>query len=141
MDDARSIASVLHGRLQRLQLPAQGHGATWAQRTPANAPALAHELAAGLDDRRQELGERALANPEPWLTRHLGVPPGLDASPVLREDYARRAGAAAYREARGITDPQQAVSFGPHPDPSSKPCATTPSARWRSPTNKPRSGP
>jgi hypothetical protein len=40
------------------------------------------------------------------------------ASPVLREDYARRAGtAAAYREARGITDPEQAVSFGPHPGP------------------------
>ena len=44
MDGARSISSVLHGRLQRLQLPAQGHGVTWAQRTPDNAPALAHEL-------------------------------------------------------------------------------------------------
>jgi len=91
---------------------------TWAQRTPENAPALAHELAAGLDDRRRELGERALANPEPWLTRHLGAPPRPDTSPILREDYAWRAGtAAAYREARGITDPQQAVSFGPHPEP------------------------
>ena len=118
MDGARSIASVFHGRLQRLQLPARGHGVTWAQRTPENAPALAHELAAGLDDRRRELGERALANPEPWLTRHLGAPPGPDASPVLREDYAWRAGtAAAYREARGITDPELAVSFGPHPGP------------------------
>ena len=118
MDGARSIASVLHGRLQNLQLSAQGHDVTWAQRTPQNAPALAHELAAGLDDRRRELGERALGNPEPWLTRYLGPPPGPDASPVLREDYARRAGtAAAYREARGITDPDQAVSFGPHPGP------------------------
>ena len=118
MDGARSVSSVLHGRLQRLQLPAQGHGVTWAQRTPENAPALAHELAAGLDDRRRELGERALENPEPWLTRHLGAPPGPDASPVLREDYARRAGtAAAYREARGITDPEQAVSLDPHPEP------------------------
>ena len=118
MDGARSISSVLHGRLQRLQLQSQGHSVTWAQRTPENAPPLAHELAAGLDDRRRELGERALANPEPWLTRHLGAPPGPDASPVLREDYAWRAGtAAAYREARGITDPEQAVSFGPHPGP------------------------
>jgi hypothetical protein len=118
MDGARSIASVLHGRLQRLQLPVQGYGVTWAQRTPENAPTLAHELAAGLDDRRRELGERALANPEPWLTRHLGPPPGPDASPVLREDYGQRAGAAAvYREAQGITDPQQAVSFSPHPEP------------------------
>ena len=118
MDGAWSIASVLHGRLQRLHLPAQGHGVTWAQRTPDSASALARELAAGLDDRRRELGERALANPEPWLTRHLGPPPGPDASPVLREDYARRAGtAAAYREAHGITGPDQAVSFAPRPEP------------------------
>ena len=116
MDGARSIASVLHGRLQRLQLAAQGHSVTWTQRTPGNAAALAHELAAGLDDRRRELGERALANPEPWLTRHLGPPPRPGVSPVLREDYAQRAGtAAAYREAQGITDPDQAVSFSPHP--------------------------
>ena len=118
MDGARSVSSVLHDRLQRLQLRGQGHGVTWAQRTPQDAPALAHELAAGLDDRRRELGEQALENPEPWLTRHLGAPPGPDASPVLREDYAWRAGiAAAYREAWGITDPQQAVSFDPHPEP------------------------
>jgi hypothetical protein len=118
MDGARSIASVLHGRLQRLHLHAQGHGVTWAQRTPDSASALAHELAAGLDDRRRELGERALADPDPWLTRHLGPPPGPDASPVLRDDYARRAAtAAAYREAQGITDPDQAVSFASHPEP------------------------
>jgi hypothetical protein len=37
---------------------------------------------------------------------------------VLREDYAWRAGtAAAYREARGITDPEQAMSLDPHPEP------------------------
>ena len=118
MDGARSVSSVLHGRLQHLHLPGQGHGVTWAQRTPQHAPALAHELAAGLDDRRRALGERALQNPAPWLTRHLGAPPGPDASPVLREDYAQRAGtAAAYREARGITDPEQAVTLDPHPEP------------------------
>jgi hypothetical protein len=118
MDGARSVSSVLHGRLQHLPLPVQPHGVTWAQRTPQTAPALAYELAAALDDRCRELGERALNNPEPWLTRHLGVPPGPDASPVLRADYAWRAGtAAAYRDARGITNPQQAVSFGPHPGP------------------------
>jgi hypothetical protein len=53
---------------------------------------------------------RALANPEPWLTRHLGPPPGPDASSLSREDYAWRAGtAAAYREAQGITDPGRPV--------------------------------
>jgi hypothetical protein len=117
MDRARSISSVLHGRLQRVHLPDLGRDVTWAQRTPADAPRVAHELAAGLDQRRRELGERLAAKPEPWLTRHLGVL-SLDASPALREEYVRRAGtAAAYREARGITDPQQAVSFGSHPEP------------------------
>jgi hypothetical protein len=54
------------------------------------------------------------ASPEPWLARHLGVLAPA-ASPALREEYARRAAAAAaYREAAGITDPQQAVSLLPH---------------------------
>ena len=117
LDGARSISAVLHGRLQQLQLPDPGPEVTWAQRTPGNAAQVAHELAAGLDERRRELGERLAAHPEPWLARHLGVL-AADASPALREEYVRRAGtAAAYREARGITDPQQAVSFGPHPEP------------------------
>jgi conjugative relaxase-like TrwC/TraI family protein len=114
MDRARSISSVLHGRLQQLALPDLRHDATWAQRTPASAPPAAHELAAGLDDRARALGERLAASPEPWLARQLGVlAPG--ASPALCEEYARRAGiAAAYREAAGITNPDQAVSPMPH---------------------------
>ena len=109
MDRARSITSVLHHRLQRLALPDLRHDATWAQRTPATAPPLARELAAALDDRARALGERLAASPEPWLARHLGVlAPG--ASPALRAEYTRRAGiAAAYREAAGITNPDQAV--------------------------------
>ena len=63
MDGARSISSVLHGRLQQLHLPDQGHEVTWSQRTPATAPEVAHELAAGLDDRIRELGERMIAQP------------------------------------------------------------------------------
>ena len=114
MDGARSISSVLHGRLQRLALPDLRHDVTWAQRTPVGAPAVAHELAAALDDRARALGEQMAASPEPWLARQLGViAPG--ASPALREEYARRAGlAAAYREAAEITDPEQAVSLEPH---------------------------
>ena len=52
--------------------------------------------------------------PRPWLLKHLGMlAPGT--SPVLREDYARRAGiAAGYREAAGITDPGRAVPAQPH---------------------------
>ena len=114
MDRARSISSVLHHRLQCLVLPDLRHDVTWAQRTPATAPQLARELAAALDDRARALGGQLAASPEPWLARHLGVlAPGV--SRALREDYAcRAAAAAAYREAAGITDPQQAVSLLPH---------------------------
>jgi conjugative relaxase-like TrwC/TraI family protein len=114
MDRARSITSVLHHRLQQLPLPDLRHDATWAQRTPASAPALAHELAAALDDQARALGERMTISPEPWLARQLGVL-APDASLALREEYTRRAGvAAAYREAAGITNPEQAVSLEPH---------------------------
>jgi len=115
MDGARSISGVLHGRLQRISLPQTvGHDVTWAQRTPASAPAVAHELAAALDDRARALGEQLAVGPGPWLARQLGVL-APTASPALREEYARRAGlAAAYREAAGITNPEQAVSLVPH---------------------------
>ena len=114
MDGARSIASVLHGRIQRLQLPDPGIPATWAQRTPASAPAVAHQLAGALDHHTQELGQRHAADPQPWLTRHLGILPA-GASPALKADYTSRAGiAAAYRENAGITNPEQAVSPEPH---------------------------
>jgi AAA domain len=114
LDGARSISSVLHGRLQQLQLPDLGHAVTWTQRTPKDAPAVAHELAAGLDQRARALGERLAVSLEPWLARQLGVL-APHASPLLREDYARRAAtAAAYREAAGITDPGQAIAPGPH---------------------------
>jgi hypothetical protein len=97
-----------------LQLPDLGHGVTWAQRTPKDAPAAAHELAAGLDVRARALGEQLAASPEPWLASRLGVL-APHASPLLREDYTRRAAAAsAYREAAGITDPGQAIALGPH---------------------------
>ena len=114
MDRARSISSVLHGRLQQLQLPDLGHHVTWAQRTPKEAPAVAHELAARLDDRARALGDQLSASPEPWLAKRLGVL-APHASPLLREDHARRvAAAAAYREAAGITDPGQAIAPEPH---------------------------
>jgi hypothetical protein len=114
MDRARSITSVLHHRLQQLALPDLRHDATWAQRTPATAPPLAHELAAALDERAQALGEHLTASPEPWLARHLGIL-APTASSALREDYTRRAGlAAAYREAAGVTNPDQAASLEPH---------------------------
>ena len=114
MNRARSISSVLHGRLQQLELPDLSHDVTWAQCTPKDAPAVAHELAAGLDQRARALGEQLAARPEPWLAKQLGVL-APHATPPLREDYARRAAAvAAYREAAGITDPSQAIAPEPH---------------------------
>ena len=114
MDHARSISSVLHGRLQHLKLPDPGHDATWAQCTPKDAPAVAHALAAGLDERARALGEQLAVSPEPWLAKQLGIL-APHASPLLREDYTRRAAAAAaYREAAGITDPDQAIAPEPH---------------------------
>jgi hypothetical protein len=83
-------------------------------RTPQNASELAKAAASALDARVTDLGYRALERPEPWLLQRLGVLPP-DASPLLREDYARRAGiAAAYREAEGITDPSIAISLAGH---------------------------
>jgi len=111
---ARSISSVLHGRLEAINLSEHARDVTWAQRTPERAPGAAHEVAGSLDSRLRELGERAIAEPQPWLLKHLGVL-NPNASPALREEYARRAGiAAGYREAAGITDPDQAVSPEPH---------------------------
>jgi hypothetical protein len=84
-----------------------------AQLAGQDVDALIDQITAPTD-RARALGERLAASPEPWLARQLGVlTPG--ASLALREEYTRRAGlAAAYREAAGITNPEQAVSLEPH---------------------------
>jgi conjugative relaxase-like TrwC/TraI family protein len=121
---ARSVAAVLYGRLQardrrQVRTPGQessSRSSSWADRTPANAPELARVAAGALDERMTELGQRMLEKPEPWLMQQLGVL-APDASPLRREDYARKAGtAAAYREAAGITDPSVAISLTGHKD-------------------------
>jgi conjugative relaxase-like TrwC/TraI family protein len=112
---ARSISAVLHGRLARIE-KAQGTPSTWTQRTPENAPRLAHEAAKAIDDRVNALGMRYAEKPEPWLTSQLGAFPA-HGSAMEQQDYLHRAGsAAAYREAAGIVDPHQAVSPTPHRD-------------------------
>jgi ATP-dependent exoDNAse (exonuclease V) alpha subunit len=119
---ARSVTSVLYARLQardqntarNLSPEAAASSPAWTDRTPANASELAKVAAGALDERVTELGHRMLERPEPWLMQHLGVL-SPDASPLLREDYARRAGtAAAYREAAGITDPSIAINLSGH---------------------------
>ena len=91
---------------------------SWTARTPQSAGEIARTTAEALDERTAALGERQLAQPEPWVMRHLGPPPretrpGLQA--LLQADYARRAGiAAGYREAAGITDPHQVIRWEGH---------------------------
>ena len=104
---------MLHGRLARIQKP-QGITSTWAQRTPDNAPQLAHEAAKAIDNRIAALGTRCAERPEPWLSRQLGAFP-VHGSHQEQQDYLHRAGsAAAYRETAGIDDPHQAVALTPH---------------------------
>ena len=110
---ARSISAVLHARLAQVEKPAS-IPATWTQRTPEHAPQLAHEAAKAIDDRIASLGVRHAQRPEPWLTSQVGAFPA-SGSVLEQQDYLHRAGsAAAYREAAGIDNPHQAVSFTPH---------------------------
>ena len=119
---SRSVTAVLYARLQArdrniARNPSTGAASSspsWAARTPVAASELAKTTADALDQRITELGQRMLERPEPWLMQHLGML-SPDASPLLREEYARRAGiAAAYREAAGITDPSIAISLSGH---------------------------
>jgi hypothetical protein len=66
LDYSRSVSAVLHSRLTGLGLETR-YDVPWAQRTPDGAPAMARELADGLDARVRVMGERAAAKPEPWV--------------------------------------------------------------------------
>ena len=116
MDGARSVAAVLHHRLGELAKP--DAPLSWAARTPEGAGEIAQATAEALDARAAALGDRLLAEPEPWVMRHLGPPPreakpGLQA--MLEADYSRRTGIAqSYREAAGITDPHQVIRWEGH---------------------------
>ncbi|SPL88455.1 putative TraA-like conjugal transfer protein [[Actinomadura] parvosata subsp. kistnae] len=108
-DDARSIAQVLHHRLTRLltTIPTTtGGGAPswqWRDRIPhIDDPDLARtalEVAERMDQRTEQLGQRAAHNPPEWALRQLGQVPD---EPLLRHEWIVRAGViAAYGEAYG----------------------------------------
>jgi len=123
LNGARSISSVLHARLRALRLPDLGHSVTWAQRTPKDAPAVAHELAAGLDARARALGEQLAATPEPWLA---STTPGAPQSPRPT--------------AKPPESPTPARPSHPNPTlatPNSTTCAKQRSVPWKY-TTKPR---
>ena len=112
LDGARSVAAVLHGRLDKEPAPARGQTRTWAERAPRNAPDQALEAARRLDARQAELGRQLAARPPEWALNAWGVPPAR--AGALRQDWDCRAAiVASYREAAGITDPAQAI--GPVP--------------------------
>jgi hypothetical protein len=114
---ARSIAAVLHGRVQQIVGRAEPMGSGgYADRTPVladpEADRFARELAAVMDERVSLLGNRVAMDRPVWVLRYLGEVP---ADPVERADWVRRAGrAAAYREERGYAHETDAI--GPTPE-------------------------
>jgi hypothetical protein len=116
-EGSRSVAGVLHGRVQRIvgtAEPAAGGG--YVARTPriedAEAARLAGELAEAMDARAALLGERVALDRPAWALRYLGDVPG---DLLERAEWARRASAAAaYREERGYDSAIEAI--GPAPE-------------------------
>ena len=117
MDRARSIASVLHGRLQDLRLPERQRPAALAERLPeARTEGPARQAALMMDARTQAIGEQLAARPEPWLVDRLGLPPQQPGA--LRDDWIGRAGRAGfYRQAHGLADPNVALGEMPANNP------------------------
>jgi conjugative relaxase-like TrwC/TraI family protein len=109
---ARSIAAVLHGRAGKEPAPARGMTAGWAERAPRDVTAGTAASARMMDARQAVLGERLALRPPQWALDAWGVPPAEPGA--VRDEWQRRAGLVeSYREATGITDPQQAI--GPVP--------------------------
>src|SRR6202042_1371867 len=100
---ARSVAGVLHGRVQRITgTPEPMAAASYADRTPAiedpQAYRFARELATAMDQRVALLGNQVAMDRPVWALRYLGE---LPADPIERAEWTGRAGAAAaYREER-----------------------------------------
>ena len=93
MTGARSVAAVLHARVSQVTRddPPAPAADTYAARTPPIADPqvrqAAQSLAARLDERVRELGQRTAAERPRWAVQHLGEPSG--------PEWERRAGLAA----------------------------------------------
>ena len=131
---ARSVAAVLHGRVQRITgTPEPQAAAGYADRTPAiedpDADRFARELATAMDQRVALLGNQVTVDRPVWALRYLGEVP---ADPVERAEWTGRAGtAAAYREERGYADEIEAIGRRWNADHRNRePAGTRPMSRW-----------
>ena len=97
---ARSIAAVMHGRLQAAGPGQQtrGEAITWAERVPETVrPETRHlglELADAIDVKGQSMAHELADAPEPWVLNTLGPFPA-DGSRVLQADWLARIGDVA----------------------------------------------
>ena len=117
MTGARSVAAVLHGRLQHLNLPERPPPPSWTAQLPeARADGPARATAEAMDERTRTIGEQHAARPQPWIVDRLGMPPAQPGA--LLDDWITRAGHAGfYRQAAHITDPHTAIGPRPEADP------------------------
>jgi conjugative relaxase-like TrwC/TraI family protein len=117
MTGARSVAAVLYGRLQHLNLPERPPPPGWTAQLPeARADGPARQAAEAMDERARTIGELHAARPQPWIVDRLGLPPQQPGA--LLDDWITRAGHAGfYRQAAHITDPHTAIGPRPEADP------------------------
>jgi len=109
---ARSIAGVIHGRIERLNLPRFGNSDTYIERTPQignpDYARIARAAAEAMDAKQVELVAEVARRPPVWAVRYLGLPPREEGA--LRQDWIRRAGiAAGYRELANRKDSAEAI--------------------------------
>jgi hypothetical protein len=112
---AEDVTKVLHWRVRELASRDAPRPATYTQRTPRSGDpqidCYLHELAALMDQRTIDLGDRAAAGPPAWALERLGPVPD---DPLRRQEWAARAGtAAAYRERYGRADPRDVIGREP----------------------------
>ena len=116
LDDARQITGVLHTRISdRVSLDPTGD--TFSEWIPKVADpqwqTYLTTLAATADERRNELGRAAAADPPNWAVQALGAPPTQDHVKARAAWEDRAASIAAYRELVGHED--EADPLGPAP--------------------------
>jgi conjugative relaxase-like TrwC/TraI family protein len=115
MSGANSIAAVIHGRIEAMDLPQTAAPDSYLARTPViddpEHNQLAQDIATALDNRVTYLGQQAASQPPLWAERYLGEVPQ---DPVARQEWTQNAGQAeSVRELTRYTDPAEALGSAP----------------------------